>query len=188
MRSETATAIILAGGRSARMGDDKALLDIGGRPMISLILDRLRPHFEQILVSANDARKYAFLGVEIVPDKVPGLGPLGGIASALERSSNDLNFVVACDIPQIDVEIVKRLLAEAEGHDGAIPRNPDGKIEPLFAVYRKSVLSAVEAALRAGELTTRDAFRNCRIAYVELAAGERLANLNTPSDVEEFGA
>ena len=107
-----ATAIIMAGGDSRRMGIDKCMLPIKtaqnaeSRPIVEVICEQLRGCFDQILISANEVEKLSFLGFEIVPDKTSGQGPLMGIASALEASANELNFVVACDIqPQAKINM-----------------------------------------------------------------------------------
>lgn len=116
-----ATAIIMAGGGSVRMGRDKSMLPIKTEPMIKHIFEQLRPHFNQVLISADDASKYGFLGVEVVGDKVKGRGPLGGIASALAASANEINFVIACDIPQVDVELVRMMVRQSSSFDAVVP-------------------------------------------------------------------
>jgi len=183
-----AAALILAGGKSERMGRDKSMLLVDGRPMIEQICTQLRPHFERLLISANDSRKYAFLNIDTVPDKIPGQGSLMGIASALAASEHDLNLVVACDIPRVDMAVVRRLMLDVEGHDGAVPQSEAGHIEPLFAVYRKRMLGALDATLRAGKRKIKDALDQCDIKYVALTGGESLRNLNTPEDYASFVA
>jgi len=180
-----ATAIIMAGGDSRRMGADKSMLPIEGRPMIKRICEQLQDTFDQILISTNEADKYAFLGLAIIPDRIRGQGPLMGIASALEASASELNFVVACDIPHIDMSLVRKVLAEVEGFDAVIPTTSDEKYEPLFAVYRKSALEAVNEVLDAGGRKISDVFARCRVKYIELEAGQ-LTNLNTMAEYEEF--
>lgn len=182
---EKATAIIMAGGASSRMGVDKSMLSINGRPMIEKISESLRDTFDQILISANEADKYSYLGLEVVPDKVTGQGPLMGIASALEASANELNFVVACDIPNISIRFVRRMLAQADGADIVIPTTGDGKYEPLFAVYSKSALKAINEVLSSGGRKISDVFERCRIKSIEMDT-EQLVNLNTMAEYEEF--
>lgn len=176
------TAIIMAGGGSGRMGEDKSLLDVGGKPMIKHIFDQLAPEFSQVLISANDLEKYAFLGAEVVADRAAGHGPLMGIVSCLERSENDVNFVVACDIPSIDIELVKSLVAESTDFDAVVPKNPDGRFEPLFAVYRKSMLGVFNDLLSRGERKIDVAYDLCKVKYHLLDAGEALKNINTAAD------
>jgi len=182
---EKATAIILAGGGSGRMDADKSMLPIKGKPMVEHICEQLCDSFEQTLVSANEADKLAFLGFEVIRDKIPGQGPLMGIASALEASANELNFVTACDIPHIDLTYVRRMLAEAEGADIVIPTTGDKRYEPLFAVYRKSALKAINEVLSSGGRKISDVFARCRVKYIEMEA-RGFTNLNTITEYEEF--
>ena len=182
---EDATAIIMAGGDSSRMGADKSMLSVKGRPMIELIAEQLCGTFGQVLISAGDAEKLAFLGLEVITDKIPGQGPLMGIASALEASANELNFVTACDIPHIDLAYVRRMLAEAEGFDVVIPTSGDGRYEPLFAVYTKNALEAINEVLSSGGRKISDVFGRCRVKYIELEA-RHFTNLNTKAEYEEF--
>lgn len=183
---EKATAIIMAGGSSTRMGTDKSMLPIKGKPIIEGICERLSGFFEQILISADNKNKFEFLGFEVVPDKIPEQGPLMGIASALEASSNELNFVVACDIPHIELRHVRRIISEAANSqvDIVVPVAGDGQYEPLFAVYRKSTLKAINKVLASGGRKISDVFASCNVKRVDLGAG--LVNLNTMAEYEEF--
>jgi molybdopterin-guanine dinucleotide biosynthesis protein A len=170
------------------MRQDKSLLRISGRPIIEHVCAQLRPHFKEILVSTNEPDKQAFLGMKTVPDEVPGLGPLMGIASALEASRYDRNFVVACDVPIMDVTLIRRMMRAVKRHDAAAPETPGGRLEPLFAVYRKRILGPIRAALAAGELGVRDVLSRCNVARVPLSGAEAPVNLNTPEDYAQFVA
>ena len=184
---ENATAIIMAGGSSKRMGTDKSMLPISGLPIIERICDQLRDSFEQILISSNEADKLAFLGYKVIPDKEPGQGPLMGIASVLEASSNELNFIVACDIPHIELRYVRKMLAEANESkaDIIIPISNEGQHEPLFAIYRKSALKAINNALSSGSRKIADVFPLCNVRYIEFDNADWLTNLNTMNEYEE---
>lgn len=181
-----AAAIVLAGGKSRRMREDKSLMLLDGKPMIERVCAQLEPHFDRILISANNPAKYAFLGLPIWPDSVPDQGPLRGIASALEASRHDLNLVVACDIPEVNVPVVRRMLREARDCDGVAPRTASGQLEPLFAVYRKRMLPAIRAALDAGERKVIAPFDRCDVRRVDVGEPPWLRNLNTREDYEEF--
>ncbi|UCC98509.1 MAG: NTP transferase domain-containing protein [Phycisphaerales bacterium] len=183
---EKATAIVLAGGSSRRMGMDKSLLPINGRPLVARICRQLRDSFEQMLVSADDVDKFAFLGLEVVPDRIPGQGPLMGIASTLEASANELNFVLACDIPHVALRYVRKMLSEAveSSADIVVPITGEGQYEPLFAVYRKSALKAINKVLLSGGRKIADAFKLCGVRYIELDTN--LANLNTIAEYVQF--
>jgi molybdopterin-guanine dinucleotide biosynthesis protein A len=168
MRAE-ATAIIIAGGQSTRMGQDKSMLPVDDRPMIKYILDRLTPHFGRVIVSADDASKYAFLGVPVVQDRIAGRGPLMGIASALVASASDVNFVIACDVPEFDMGLVRRMVRQCRDHDAVVPRTGGSQYEPLFAVYTRSALSS-----------------GCDIQYLDIAPDEQPKNINTMAEYSEF--
>ena len=183
---EKATAIILAGGDSRRMGADKSLMLVNGRPVIEKTCRQLADCFEQVIISSNEPDKFEFLGFEVIPDNIPKQGPLMGIASALEASSNEINFVVACDIPHFKTADVRRILYKAACSDAdvIVPINCDGKYEPLFAVYRKSALEVIKKVLSSGGRKVSDVFDLCKVKSVELGAS--LVNLNTPAEYEEF--
>ena len=168
------------------MGTDKSMLQIDGMPIIQHTCEQLAACFEQILISANQADRYSFLGFQIVPDKIPEQGPLMGIASALQASANELNFVIACDIPRIELRYVRRILSEAINSDADIivPVTNEGKYEPLFAVYRRSVLKDINKVLSSGGLKISDVFDFCKVKKVELEV--ELVNLNTMVEYEEF--
>ena len=156
--------------------------------MIETICAQLRDSFDQILISANEVDKFAFLGFEVILDKVPEQGPLMGIASALEASVNELNFVVACDIPKINMACINRMLTEAieSQADIVVPTTGEEKYEPLFAIYRKSVLEAINKALSSGKRKITDVFTLCTVKHIELDDTDWLVNLNTMADYEEF--
>ncbi len=117
-----ASAAVLAGGSSARMGRDKSFLEIRGVPLVERLITQLRGRFREVLINADDREQFRSLGVPVVSDWQPGQGPLMGIAAALEAARSDLVFVVACDIPDVEPRLVRRLLRAARGADCAVPR------------------------------------------------------------------
>jgi len=181
-----ASAVLLAGGDSRRMGRDKGLLPIGEKPMIAHIVDRLKALFDDILVAANRPGDYAFLGAEIVSDRAPGCGPLMGIASALPRTKNDLNFVMACDIPEFDPGFISRLATQAAGFDAVLPINARGELEPVFAFYRKSVVESARAILASGGRSILDLLPRIRWRSVPIPDGIEIRNINTADDYASF--
>ncbi|UCG59415.1 MAG: NTP transferase domain-containing protein [Phycisphaerales bacterium] len=180
-----ATAIILAGGNSTRMGRDKAMLPIYRRPMIEHICRQLSPWFSQMIISANDKNRYSFLDVPVIQDRIRGRGPLMGIASALKASTSKVNFVTASDIPEIDTDLVRAMLWQADGYDAVVPRVGTGRYEPVFAVYKKSALEAMEQALELGVRRIADALSRCRVKYIELSS-RQFKNINTMGEYQEF--
>jgi molybdopterin-guanine dinucleotide biosynthesis protein A len=181
-----ASAIVLAGGLNSRMGRDKALLEIDGVTLIERIVAQLKSVFNEIIISARNRDDYAFLGLRVVPDRVSGQGPLMAIASSLTASSNDFNFVVSCDIPSLPIDLVALLLREARNGDGAVAVTSDGKYEPLFAVYRKSMGLAAEEALRRGDRRVTAMYRDRMIRSVRMKRGAALKNINTMADYQDY--
>lgn len=178
----SATAIVLVGGRSERMGRDKARLVIDEQVLLQTVLDRLRPHFAELLISARGVEDYAGFGVPVVPDREPGGGPLVGIVSALAAARYDDCFVCAVDNPEVDVDLVARLLRAARTADIVVPRTAAGS-EPLFAVYRRSILSVAASLLAAGERRPSALFHCCRTRWVDLEPGAVILNLNTEAEL-----
>ena len=133
------TLCIQAGGRSSRMGTDKALLDFGGKPLIQHVLDRLDSLSQETIITTNRPEGYRFLNLPLVPDVIPERGALGGLYTALKAASHPLVAVVACDMPFASPAILAacrdRLLADP-ALDAVIPATEHG-LEPLHAVYRR---------------------------------------------------
>jgi molybdopterin-guanine dinucleotide biosynthesis protein A len=179
---ETATVVIMAGGQSKRMGTDKALLPINGMPMIENVCLALRPHFDEVVVSASDELSYGFLGVRVIADRIARQGPLAGLASALAGSGSELNFVIACDIPEVNMPFARHLLREAEGYDIVVPGNGE-HVEPLYAVYRNTVVETIDGLLDSGERRVRALFDVCRTKVVDPSGADVAGNLNT---MEEY--
>ncbi len=181
-----AAAIILAGGESRRMGQDKSLLPVSGRPMIQRIEGQLAPMFDEILVGANEPGKYPFLQARIVPDRARGMGPLMGILSCLAASGHDLNFLTGCDIPDMHAGFIMQMLREAEGYDIVMPLSADNRPEPLFAVYRKSVIPHAEAVLARGGRRIAELFDCVKTRFVSLPQTGWYKNLNTMEEYRQL--
>jgi len=178
-----ATAIVLAGGRSSRMGRDKALLPVGGQPLIAHVVAQLRPHFAQILVSAGEEGAYAFLGLPVVADREAGLGPMMAVASALEASAHQVNVVVPCDTGAIHLPLLFRILREARADvDVVVPVTHEGHYEPLFAAYHRRALEVLDDELSQGRRRLVGAYRHLRVRQLHLAPGQEPGNLNTLED------
>jgi molybdopterin-guanine dinucleotide biosynthesis protein A len=184
---ENATAIVLAGGQSSRMGRDKSLLFADNLPMIEKIVRQLTGHFREIVIGANDIEKYRFLNLPVVPDLEKGKGPLMGIYSTLLQSKHEINFVVACDIPDLNMDYVKELIRQAKCHEIVMPTWGDGKFEPLFAVYNKSILDKVKRLLENGQRKISLLFDSTDVQYLPMPnAGKWFKNLNTLEDYKNY--
>ena len=121
-----------------------------------------------------------------IPDRIPDQGPLRAVASALEASDSELNLVVGCDVPRVELPVVRRMLADAGGADAVIPVTEDGRQQPLFAVYRRSVRQRMEQALASGARRLSDIYDLCKVRFLELDHTGWFANLNTRADYEQF--
>jgi molybdopterin-guanine dinucleotide biosynthesis protein A len=164
-RRDGMTGVVLAGGRSTRMGRNKALLECGGARIIERLLDTIRPHFREIAIVANDAGPYAYLGVPVWPDRIPGKGALGGIYTAVSRSTSAQTFCVACDMPFPNGAAIAYLRDLATGYDAVVPRTADG-YQPLHAVYGKTCIPPMEAMIHADRLKIDRLFPMIRLRTV----------------------
>ncbi|EKN68356.1 molybdenum cofactor guanylyltransferase [Schinkia azotoformans] len=160
-----ATAIILAGGKSSRMGTNKALLPMDGKPNIELIKDQLTPFFSDIIVVTNDFEAYEFLKVPMVKDEYVGKGPLAGIHTGLKNSNTETNFFVACDMPFVSGELAQYLVSLCENYDAVVP-NINGTLHPLFSVFKKETLPKIEQCLQAERLRIRDFLNEVAVLFV----------------------
>jgi len=186
LEKTAATAVILAGGKSRRMGQDKSLLPLNGQPMIGHIAETLESHFDEILIGADDVGKYSFLKRPVIPDQKPDQGPLMGILSCLERSKNDLNFVMACDVPEPDVAFIAEMLSGADGYDIVMPVAENGRYETLFAVYRKSIIPHAKELLAGGKRRMVELFDRVNVKFIEVDETSWQKNLNTQAEYSRY--
>jgi len=187
MKFRKVTAIILAGGKNTRMGGiDKSMIPVKGVPMIKNIVAQLEPYFDEILIGADDAVKYGFLGKRVIRDELKGLGPLMGIYSCLLSSGNDLNFITACDIPEIRMDFIKKMLDLSEGADIVVPVSGNNDYEPLHAIYRKTVIPAAGKLLKENKLKISGLFSMVETKFIPFDGRGWYYNLNYRDDYEKY--
>ena len=178
---------ILTGGRSARMGRNKAFVEVDGRAMALHVADRIAPVCGTVTL-VGDPAIYGVLGLPVIEDAFPGQGPLAGIEAALRRTSADRNLIVACDMPALDIAMIEELFAA--GGDCAVPQYEDGKLEPLCAVYHRRCHATVLNALNAGIRAVKDVLLGrggaLAVRLVRVHSTAPFANLNTPEDVRKY--
>ncbi len=181
---------ILAGGRSLRMGTNKALLTLGGTRLIQVLVDAIRPLFAELMIVANDPDTYADLGLSVFPDRIPEKGSLGGIYTAVFHSASPRTFCIACDMPFPNRAVIAYLCQAAAGYDVVVPRTADG-YQPLHAIYGKACLPHMEAMIRADRLKIDGLFpavRTRTVAEDELRALDPslrcFVNVNTREELE----
>ena len=187
---KNATAIILAGGKSSRMGEAKATLLFGGAPLIAHIVRKLEALFSQIVVVAAPGQAIPTQGVHLVRDEVPYQGPVGGICYGMRASEHPVCFVSSCDAPFLNLSLISYLLSQISDYDVVVPVWED-RLQPLHAVYRSSVLPALQEQLERNELRPiflYDKVRTRKVSEEEIRRidpdGLSFLNMNTPEDYE----
>ena len=180
-------AVILAGGKSSRMGRDKALLEIGGQSLLARQIALVREvGAGEVFISGRKDVDYSAFWCRVLVDEFSDAGPLAGIARALEASTSPLLLVLAVDMPAMNATMLKRLIASCDGSGGVIPRTKDG-IEPLAAIYPKAAWDKLKFELQRGNAPGVSWFaQECVAAglaqFVDVneADAECLASANSP--------
>jgi len=185
------TAFVLAGGKSSRMGSDKAFLHLGAETLLSHALSVAGAAAAEVRI-VGDAKKFAAFG-RVVEDVYRGRGPLGGIHAALSSSTTDLNLLLAVDLPFVTANFIEYLLSRAR-ESGAIVTLPraGGGLQPLCAVYLRSFAEVAEQSLRAGKNKIDSLFATVGTRVIEedelVRAGFSVGmfrNLNTPHELDQ---
>jgi molybdopterin-guanine dinucleotide biosynthesis protein A len=195
MARENVSGFVLAGGRSSRMGRDKALLEIDGVTLIVRAVTLVRSVLDEATVIASKAG-YESLGLRIVGDDFPGFGPLGGIATALHISKKPWNLVIACDLPYLSKAWLEYLIERAlkSEADAVVPMNVRGP-EPLCAMYHKNAEQRIRTGVEGGIRKVTDSFANLHVEHLEpdewkgfASGGPLFKNVNSPADYKEAKA
>jgi molybdopterin-guanine dinucleotide biosynthesis protein A len=186
------TGIILAGGKSKRMGFNKAFVKIGGKPLIEKIVSLFFGLFQEIIIVTNNLKEYEHLGVKVVPDIVEGKGSLGGIYTGLVYSSYQHCFVVACDMPFLNKRLISYMMKEVESYDVVVPFLGD-RYESIHAVYSNKCIEHIEKLIKANKLKIINFYPSVRVKTLHeediLQFDPDLLfkiNLNTRSDLEKI--
>jgi molybdopterin-guanine dinucleotide biosynthesis protein A len=183
------TGVVQAGGKSTRMGGaPKALMELGGTPLIARVVAVVREVVDDVLLVTNTPELYRFLGLPMVPDVYPDHGSLGGIYSGLAAASGDAAFTVACDMPFLQVTVARLVVERAGEADVVIPRA--GELQTLHAAYGKACLPHMRARLDAGRFKITGFFEAVRVLEVPETEIARHAdpatvfmNVNTPEEL-----
>jgi molybdopterin-guanine dinucleotide biosynthesis protein A len=188
------TGVMLAGGRASRMGGrDKAFAAVGGEPIAVRTIRVFRSLFPQVIVATNHPERFEGHNVEVVGDRFPGGGPLAGIHAAMLVARAPHVFVAGCDMPGLDPEVIRFLLARIGEADAIVPCWEDD-VEPLHGVYAVRCLPVIEQNLAAGCHAIRDVLALLRVDYVPEAelrtvrgTASSLINVNTPEELAAVG-
>ncbi|RMG16990.1 MAG: molybdenum cofactor guanylyltransferase [Deltaproteobacteria bacterium] len=190
LRFRGASLFILAGGKGTRMqGVNKALIPLGDRAMAAYAVD-LAPHFDDARIVGPRGRGLEALGLPVVPDAVPGLGPLGGLATALSATRTEWIFAVACDMPLLQLGVVRRLWEARgqapEGVRAVVPR-ARGEVHPLHAFYHRDLAGAARR-LATAQASMQALLLESPVHFIDLGEEEASStqNVNTPEVLHDL--
>ncbi|MHB8771006.1 MAG: molybdenum cofactor guanylyltransferase [Syntrophales bacterium] len=189
-RSHDITGVILVGGKSRRMGRDKAFLRIAGDTLFGRVLEIFGNSFDRLMLVGDHAERFAGYSLPVLPDIYPG-SALGGLYTALYHAETTYIFVSPCDIAFPNRNILRFLCSLRVDFDAVVPHSPRG-FEPLFAVYAKSCLVPMRNLLESDNRRIRDFYPHVSVRYVEqeeLAdfdrVGRSFVNINTPEELKK---
>jgi molybdopterin-guanine dinucleotide biosynthesis protein A len=190
-RIESVTGVVLAGGKSLRMGTNKALVRVGQQTLVEKCVSTLQTCFPKTILVANRPESFTGLTLPTFPDVIPDLGPLGGIRTALRHVETPAIFVVACDMPFLNVDLIREM-ASVSGEFDAVAAKIDGKFEPLHAVYHRRILPAIEDRIKAGDYSVYRLLETLRVRTFSESELNRdpdwrktFLNVNTPEELEK---
>ena len=180
------TGIILTGGKSSRMGRDKALMLYEGKSLLQRAVDFCSAFCDEVLISSGN-KEHQIEGILRIDDEIENCGPIGGIYSCLKRSSNDWNFVLSVDAPFVQKDFVEYLKGETHSFDAVVPLH-NGKKEPLIAFYHKRVLPEIKARIETGNYKLHFLLQQINTNFVESEEWLKkypglFRNLNYPEDL-----
>jgi molybdopterin-guanine dinucleotide biosynthesis protein A len=188
------SGIILAGGRSLRLGHDKILEKIGDKSLLERVISRIDTLSEHIIIVTAHERTFAPLAnhpkVKTVSDILPGQGSLGGIYTGLVTSGSFYNLVVAADMPFLNGRLLRYMIDQAEGFDLVLPR-VEGLFEPLHAIYSRNCIAPIKTILARGKKVIIELFNYVKVRYIEAEEVNRFDpqhlsffNINTVEELE----
>lgn len=187
------TGVVLAGGRSRRLGRNKAFLPFGGRPLLHIVCERVAQVCPQVVVatSARGMPGEAPTGVEVVRDEKPGQGPLAGMQAGLRAAAFDYAFVLACDMPFLSPSLLQYMADLPRDYQALVPEW-QGRRHPLHAIYSRTCLPVIDYLLDEGQKSVGELLAQVNVRLLpegEIrprdAAGLSLFNLNDAQDLKE---
>lgn len=183
--------VILAGGRSSRMGQNKAEMQLAGEPLLARVARSLSPAVDELLVIGPPSLAHLTPQARVIADSIPGRGPLGGLYTALTATTSARIFVVACDMPFVRPGLVLAMLARADVQDevDVVTVRAEGRLHPLHAVYAHHCLPIVEQALKADDYSLHALLAQLSVVAIDAEVVRRedpngisAFNVNTPAD------
>ncbi len=192
----TDTAIILAGGKSSRMGFDKQLLAIGEQPLVVTQIEQLKRIFKEIIIVTNTPSYYKDRDCIVIEDEEKHFGPLGGIHAGLKSASSQYSYVIACDMPHIHMEYIqymKNLIYTAEKEQEAVVTMLGEWLEPFNGFYGKALIPKIEEKMQRNEHRIFTLLKNSEVLYIPESTARKFSpgwemfmNLNTEEDVRRY--
>lgn len=181
------TGIVLAGGKSSRMGTDKGFLILNNKSFVQYSIDALKPLVSEIII-VSDNSDYDVFGYKRITDAIKNAGPVSGIYSGLQTSKTDYNLVLSCDIPLITSEVLKKLIDAIDDTSEIIQADSNGKSMPLVAIYKKSVAKIFYEFLKEDERRLRIAIKSCKFKNIVLdkAFENTTMNINTKEEFKQI--
>lgn len=180
--------VVLAGGKSLRMGTDKGLVVYKGKPMVEHSIELLEKFTSDIVISTSN-ETYKQYNFPLIEDEHNAIGPLGGIYSVLKNYSSDLYFFIPCDVPEMSFELATKLMEHSENCDISIPLY-NQRPEPLIGCYKSSVTSIINEQINNKDYKMQNLLQRCRTNYFNINEDNNLTNtlvvknINRPEDVE----
>lgn len=186
------TGMILSGGKSLRMGENKAFIEIEGMPIIQRICNLFRGLFREVIIVTHQRELYLHLEATVHKDLFPNAGALGGLYTGLIYSSFPYAFTVACDMPFLKASVIEYLSQQVERYDVVVPKTHDG-LQPLHAIYSKNCIPPIQKMLQEKKTRIIDFYPSVRVKMIEAKEilgidpeMESFINLNTPEELIRF--
>ena len=186
------TGIILSGGKSTRMGENKAFIELEGVPIVRRIYTLFKELFQEVIIVTNQQELFKNFDSKIYSDLIPNQGALGGLYTGLFFSTFQYSFCVACDMPFIKKALVQYIINHIEGEDVIVPRTEDG-LQPLHAIYSKNCLDPIKIIMEQGKYKIIDFYNQVNVKIVEEKEftvldplRESFINVNTPDELHSI--
>lgn len=177
------TGIILAGGKSSRMGSDKGFIKLNNKKFVEYSIKALKPLVSDILIVSDNA-DYDIFGYKRIEDEIKNAGPVAGIYSGLEASKTEHNLILSCDIPLIKTSILEKLIGGIDETSKVIQVESNGKSMPLIALYKKECAPTFYNALQNDERRLRIVLKSCKTKNIVLVDNEHETTMNVNTKEE----
>lgn len=177
------TGLVLAGGKSSRMGTDKSKVLYKNKPLLEYAIITLKPVVSNIIISSNSIQPNEYSEYIFVKDIYTNSGPLAGIHAGIQNIQSEYVAVISCDTPLVPSEVFSLLIDNIQDYDAAVARHSSCNVEPLVAVYRTNILTQIENMLTAGNFKMCDFIQSINTTYVDFENSDMFFNCNYPKDL-----